>query len=387
MDVLRLNRPLTAALRAGHPWVYRKSLESGESRAPGRWVRVVDQRDRLVGYGISDAGAIGVRLWTTREEPFRDVLARRLRQALELRATIDLADTTAWRALHGEGDRCPGVVLDRYGGDETFFVLRLDGEGAHANTAAIEEALIPHLEQTAATGLLLRTRGKANAKVELRSGKSPPDVLVVREHGMELAVSLRFGQKTGLFLDHRETRRTVRGLSSQRRVLNLYGYTGGFSVAAGLGQASRVVTVDIAAPAIALAEQSWNLNQLPDRHTAVTADVPTYLEQERQRYDLIVADPPNFAPNEAAVAAATESYKKLHRRCLERLADGGIYVAASCSSHIAMSAFLETIRDGARQAKKVVQVLTKHGAPMDHPRLLAFPEGDYLKVVICRLAA
>jgi 23S rRNA (cytosine1962-C5)-methyltransferase len=211
----------------------------------------------------------------------------------------------------------------------------------------------------------------------------------VEEHGMQLCANLWQGQKTGLFLDHRESRRRVRELSGGLRVLNLYGYTGGFSVAAGLGNATQVITVDIARPALDLAERSWRANRLPDTsHTAQAGDVPALLTtfgERRERFDLIVADPPSFAPSAAAKTAALESYAALHARALGLVASSGLYLAASCSSHISEEDFDLTLREGSRRARRDMQLLERWSAPADHPRLLAFPEGDYLKVLLLRV--
>ncbi|HKO94738.1 MAG TPA: class I SAM-dependent methyltransferase, partial [Polyangiaceae bacterium] len=231
---------------------------------------------------------------------------------------------------------------------------------------------------------------RKSAEAELLFGEAPPRELVVRERGMRLIANLWEGQKTGLFLDHRESRARVRSLARGLDVLNLYGYTGGFSVAAGLGGASAVTTVDLAKPAIELAERTFAANDLdPAAHRALAEDVPEFLKQaaeQEQRYDLIVADPPNFAPSQAALAAALESYAALHAACLGLIAShGGLYLAASCSSHVRAHDFLDSLREGSRRARRVLSILEQNGAPFDHPRLLAFPEGDYLKVVLCRV--
>jgi 23S rRNA (cytosine1962-C5)-methyltransferase len=180
----------------------------------------------------------------------------------------------------------------------------------------------------------------------------------------------------------------VRELASGLSVLNLYGYTGGFSVAAGLGGAREVTTVDSAAPALAHADLSWAQNALDSaRHTTRCTDVPELLMElaaQRKRFDFVIADPPNFAPSEQSKTAAMESYAVLHRAVLNVLRPGGFYLAASCSSHVSRDDFEATLREGARRARRIMQVLERWGAPADHPRLLAFPEGDYLKVSLLR---
>jgi 23S rRNA (cytosine1962-C5)-methyltransferase len=220
-------------------------------------------------------------------------------------------------------------------------------------------------------------------------GDEVPRELEVLEHGMKLLVNPWEGQKTGLFLDHRESRARVRALARSLRVINLYGYTGGFSVAAGLGGASHVTTVDLAKPAIELAGRTYLLNGLDGaRHQAVAEDVEVYVSAAVDRgesFDLVIADPPNFAPSQTKLEAALEAYAGLHAGCLRLVTEGGLYLAASCSSHVRASDFLESLREGARRSKRILTVLEQSAAPFDHPRLLAFPEGDYLKIFLCRV--
>ena len=382
----RLRKPLERSVRSGHPWLYRDALEPFEA-APGSVVTVLDKQDRVLCRGLADAGVIAVRVFTTRDEPVDDTLiARRIERALALRERVVPAATNAYRLLHGEGDQLPGMVCDRYG---EHAVLKLDGDAAEAWQARFVAALRTPLAALGITSLLLRTGKKHEQATELAYGAAPAEVVVIEEHGMRLCANLLRGQKTGLFLDHRESRHRVRTLARGARVLNLYGYTGGFSIAAGLGGAAHVTTVDSAAPALALAEQSWLANALPqDRHTTRAADVPELLAElhtARARFDLIIADPPSFAPNAKSKPAALASYEKLHASCLGLLDPGGYYLAASCSSHITAADFDDTLREGARVARKVLQILERTGAPADHPRLLAFPEGDYLKVVVGRV--
>jgi 23S rRNA (cytosine1962-C5)-methyltransferase len=383
---LRLIRPLERTIFAGHPWIYRDALAAFEAE-PGELVDVFDKRGRLVAKGFVDGGPIAVRVLTTRpkERLGPELYESRVRAAFAARAQAQLPDTDAYRLVHGEGDRLPGVVCDRYG---RYAVLKLDGEGALCLRERWVEALRAPLAELGVTSLLVRGPRKHAAETELVFGEPPPPEIEVHERGMKLAVNLWEGQKTGLFLDHRESRARVRALSHGLSVLNLYGYTGGFSVAAGLGAARQVTTVDLAKPAIAFAERSFALNGLaPDRHRAVAEDVPEFLKRESEladRYDLVIADPPNFAPNQASLPAALESYATLHAACLSMVAPDGLYLAASCSSHVRASDFFDTLREGSRRARRVLSILEQTGAPFDHPRLLAFPEGDYLKVVLCR---
>lgn len=382
---LRLRKPLERAIRSGHPWIWRDALEPFEAE-PGAVASVHGKQDRFLARGLVEAGPIGVRVFTTRDEPLDEALfVRRLEAALALRARALPDATDTYRLLHGEGDRWPGVVCDRYG---AYAVLKLDGEAAHAWRERIAEWLRAPLAKLGVRGVVVRGERKRNEGVALAWGERPPDEVVVEEHGMRLCASLWHGQKTGLFLDHRESRRRVRELAKDARVLDLYGYVGGFSVAAGLGGAAHVTTVDSAAEALAHAARNWALNALdPARHATRVGDVAQVLAELAQagtRFDLVVSDPPSFAPSEAAKPAALEAYAELHCAALAVLAPGGMWLAASCSSHVDRAAFEDTLREGARRARRLVQVLDRAGAPPDHPRLLAFPEGDYLKVTLLR---
>lgn len=382
----RLSRPLEKTIAAGHPWVYRDALAGFDAR-PGAEVVLETRGGRFLARGLAESGPIALRIYSLRDVPVDGALVdARLAAAFALRAAIPLGDTNAYRLVHGEGDRLPGVVVDRY---DAYAVLKLDGDAATARRTLFVEGLRPHLAALGIETLLVRTGKRDSLSVEVAFGPPPPALVEVREHGMLLVGDLLHGQKTGLFLDHRESRRRVRELARGRRTLNLYGYTGGFSVAAGLGGASAVTTVDVAPAAIELARATWERNELPTaKHRALAVDVPAFLEQHRdERYELVVADPPNFAPNAKSLEPALESYRKLHASCMARVTPGGFYLAASCSSHVDSSAFAETVREAAASLRLPVQMLERWGAPADHPRLTIFPEGDYLKVILLRVLA
>lgn len=382
---LRLRRPLERIVAHGHPWIYRDALEPFEAAA-GSVVTVQDRRGRFLARGLAEAGPIGVRVFTLRDEPVDAALfERRVGEALELRDRIAPPETDALRLLHGEGDRLPGVVCDRYG---RVAVLRFDGEAAAVWQAELGEGLRAALAGRGVDTLLLRSGRGAGKRVETLWGAPPPMPMEVREHGMILLADLMRGQKTGLFLDHRESRRSVRGLAHGLRVLNLFGYTGGFSIAAGLGGALEVVTVDSAAPALGLATEGWRRNRLePGAHRAEAADVEAYLAAaEAGRFDLVVADPPSYAPNEESVSRALKAYRRLHEGVLGLIAPGGWYLAASCSSHVDRAAFEETLREAAHARRRPLQIAGRWGAGADHPVPLGFPEGEYLKVVLARTA-
>ncbi len=380
----KLLKPLERTVRAGHPWIYRDALEPFDA-APGAVVTLLDRKGRFLARGLAESGPLGLRLLTTDDVPVdAELFGQRIDAALALRDSLVLDDTDAIRLLHGEGDRLPGVVLDRYG---PHAVLKLDG----AAIVAWRERLVPLLvERLLLRGLstLIERSGRGEHKqVLVHLGQLPEGLVEVRENGMRLLADLVHGQKTGLFLDHRDSRRRVRELSRGRQVLNLYGYTGAFSVAAGLGGARQVVTVDSAKPAMRLAEQCWALNDLdPEFHEACAQDVRRFLEQDHRRYDLVIADPPSFAPRQKARPRALAAYRALHTGALRQITERGLYLAASCSSHVDRRDFEQTLLDGARQAGRRLRIVERWGAAADHPVLPDFAEGDYLTVSLAELS-
>lgn len=379
-----LRKDVRFAVEAGHPWIWRDALVPHEVPV-GTDVRVVDREGRFVARALVESGPIGARVLSRRDEPIDGALVgRRIASALALRERIAPPDTDALRFVHGEGDGLPGIVVDRYAGT---LVVKTDG--------AASETLLPFVISAlgaARSESILVRRGRGESKTtEVARGALPEGPIDVREHGMILRADLVHGQKTGLFLDHRESRRRAREIARGGRALNLYGYTGGFSIAAGLGGARHVTTVDVAPGALALATEGWARNGLPpSSHEALAGDVPKVLEQLRassEKFDLVVSDPPSFAPNEASVPDAVRSYRALHRSCLRLLAPGALYLAASCSSHVGRELFDRTLLEAAEKIGAVVQILERWSAPADHPRLAAFPEGDYLKCTLARVLA
>ena len=386
-SVVRLKKNISGHIKAGHPWVWRDALEPSRVE-PGEVVTVQDEKGRFLARGFADEGAIGVRVFTTLDEPLgAELLALRVTQAAELRRATVPPNTTAYRLLHGEGDRVPGCVCDIYG---DIAVVQLDGAAALANRDLFLSAFESTFESLAINTVLVR-HGKRGAKeIELHRGTMPNEPITVMEHGMALRADLVHGQKTGLFLDHREWRKRVRDLAPTKRVLNLYSYTGGFSVAAALGGA-HATSVDVAASAIEFAKATFEANNIPAaQHDAIAMDAMEYLDRAHkngERFDFVISDPPSFAPNEESLPQALKSYRALHQACFRVLKKRGLYLAASCSSHVTRALFDETLVDAAAKHGGVLQILERGGGTCDHPRLAAFPEGDYLKVSLTRLLA
>ncbi len=367
-------------MRRGHPWIYRDQLR-GPLGALGELSRVYDETGAILGSAVVDPGSpIAARMWT-RGDATLDVavIVGRVRAAIALRGRMFDASTTAYRLVHGEGDRAPGVVVDRYG---DVAVLRLDGPAiaqyAEPIAAAVMECGVRSV------GLRVTEKGAALKLLPL-AGDAPPAELVVREHGVPFVVDLAHGQKTGAFLDQRENRRRVGELARGRRVLNLFSYTGGFSLHAAVGGAVHCTSVDVAAGAHATAQASFRAAGVdPGAHAFVTADVFGFLDRAAARgekFDLVISDPPNMAPSAATKPRAIAAYRKLHAACARVLSPSAIFCAASCSSHVGLEDFLATLTDDVL-GRGDLRILEIAGAGPDHPVLPAFPEGRYLEMCI-----
>ena len=384
--VLRQQAPAERLAR-GHPWVWRETVAGPlEGAAPGDEVQVVTPDGAPVGRGLVDPGSpIAVRVWTAGRNPIDPALWEyRVARACRLRATLfDGQPTNAYRLIHGEGDRMPGFVVDRY---NEVAVLRTDGAAAAARVQDLARALWPIAEACGIRSLVHRIGSKGETpRLEVLRGRPAPERTVADEDGVPFAVDLAHGQKTGAFLDQRDNRRRVGELARGRRVLNLFSYAGGFSLHAARGGAAHVTSVDIATMAHATAQSSFRLAGLdPSAHAFVTADVRSFLDGARrrgERWDLVVSDPPSFAPSERALARALAGYRALHRACVEVLAPDGVLCASSCSSHVDAQTFLGTLDDVALGGR-LMAVTELRGAGPDHPTLAGFPEGRYLKFVV-----
>jgi 23S rRNA (cytosine1962-C5)-methyltransferase len=399
---LVLRKNLARAIRQGHPWIYREALRP--SAAPlldGAPVLVGTPDGRPLARGFWDTTSpIAVRLLVVEPGggPMPATVEKRVREALARRlAVIDRTHTDAFRWIHGEADGLPGVHADLYG---SMVTLRFDGAGARSFyqelPAMLEAAARMH--QLVLQAIIERRRGARAGKdgaddapeaaVALR-GQLPGDEIEVRENDLRFGVDLAHGQKGGLFLDQRDNRALVRTLAGGRSVLNLFGYTGGFSIYAAAGGARDTTTVDIGRQAIAAARRNFSRNGFDVGQAHFHAqDAFAFLDaaaRAGQRWDLVISDPPSFAPSRKALPKALAAYQRLHRMAAAVVAPGGVLCAASCSSHVSRAAFLATVETGARAAGRRWSLLSCHGAGTDHPTAPFFPEGDYLKFAVGQL--
>jgi 23S rRNA (cytosine1962-C5)-methyltransferase len=368
-----LRKDLARSLRRGHPWVYRDALRDPPALAHGRLVLVRHRDGRPLVWGFWDAESpIAVRVLGQAPMPELSPLLRsRVQAALDRRrAALDPAATNAFRWIHGEGDLLPGVHVDLY---DDVASVRYDGGGARAFYRELPE--------------LLRSVGAVRAVID-RQERGGDLQVAVRENGVRFLVDLAHGQKGGLFLDQRENRAEVGRRAAGKSVLNLFGYTGGFSLYAAVGGARSTDTVDQAGPALEAAGRNFQLNGLPvgGLHRADAFQYLAGAAAAGRRWDLVISDPPSFAPSREALPAARKAYRRLHRMAAAVVAPGGIFCPASCSSHFGREEFLRSVEAGAADAGRKFLLEELRGAGMDHPTLAAFPEGDYLKFAIGRMA-
>jgi 23S rRNA (cytosine1962-C5)-methyltransferase len=378
-----LRKDLARSIRQGHPWIYRHALADAGGLPHGAVVDVHTRDGRMLARGFWDAASpIAVRVIESggpghRFADAKTLVSERLRAALDRRqSALDLAQTNAFRWVHGEADLLPGIHVDFYAGTA---VVRFDGEGARAFYEPLEARL-----REAGTGLELRTV----LDRALRDTTDRTNEHEVLENGLRFIVDLAHAQKGGLFLDQRENRQRVAERANGASVLNLFGYTGGFSLHAAAAGARSTDTVDIARGAIETAKRNFEVNGLSlanaGFHVRDAFDFLNAAIERGERWDIVISDPPSFARSKNAVEAATQAYRRLHRLAASVTAPGGLLCAASCSSHLSRDAFLETVVAGVRQAGRRWTLEACHGAAFDHPSLAAFPEGDYLKFAMGR---
>ena len=386
---LRLGRDLVRSLRRGDPWVFADALAATPLAPCGSLATLADRRGKPVAIGYYDpASPLAFRACTARRgQRVDDVWAvQGLERAATLRAaSIDGSHTTGYRLVNGEGDGLPGLVVDVYGASA---VLKLDGPAAEGFWDAAGVATWV-AERLSLTRVYQRLRTRGGPAGQTLVGQAPEGPVTFLEHGLSFTADLVSGQKTGFFLDQRENRRLVRELSAKRRVLNVFGYTGGFSIYALAGGAEHVTTVDLAGPALEAADAHVGLNGFAaQRHASVRSDAFEHLGAASvagETWDLVILDPPSFAPSRKSLDAAIGAYTRLIAAGARVTAPGGLLAAASCSSHVDEAAFLGCCEEGVGMARRQAALLEVRGQPLDHPVPLAGRGFRYLKFVLLRV--
>lgn len=384
------------SIQRRHPWIFAGAVAEMRGRArAGDTVEVLDHGGRALGKAAcSPDSQIRARMWTFDAAEVVDhaFFKRRIRSAIERRDALpQLRGRQTLRLVNAESDGLPGVVADRYG---ATIVLQLTSAGAERWRSAIASALA---QITSCERLYERSDTDARGLEGLEPrcgalhGPPPESEIVIDEDGVRIAADVVGGHKTGFYIDQRDNRLLARALSENRRVLNCFCYSGGFSLQAMAGNAAEVVSIDSSGPALALAQRSLALNPGldPGRASWVEADVFEALREMRkagERFDLVVLDPPKFAASSAHVQRASRAYKDINLLAFQLLRPGGLLLTFSCSGWVTPELFQKIVASAAVDAGIDVVALRRLGAGPDHPVSLAFPEGDYLKGLLCQRA-
>ena len=383
-----LRRGKEESLKRFHPWIFSGAVMNLEGNPEeGDVVTVLDSQHNSLCQGHWQVGSIAVRVLTFEQEPIDDAFwQKRLGEALGVRQAIGLADSEVgdtYRLVHGEGDLLPGLVIDVYG---KTAVMQAHSVGMHVSREQIAVALklvmgerLDSIYYKSETTLPIKAAIDGGNGFLL--GESHTDVAV--ENGLRFHIDWLKGQKTGFFVDQRENRSLLERYSHGRSVLNMFCYTGGFSVYALRGGAKLVHSVDSSSKAVELVRANVELNfPAEPRHEAFAEDAFRFLDDMTVPYDLVVLDPPAFAKHRDAVKNALRGYTKLNARAMEKIAPGGILFTFSCSQAVSKEQFRTAVFTAATLAHRQVRILHQLHQPADHPVSIYHPEGEYLKGLV-----
>lgn len=383
-----LKRGKEESLKRFHPWIFSGAIHHmDEGIEEGETVRVITAAGEFIAVGHYQIGSIAVRVLSFEDiEINTDFWCERLQSALDVRIGVGIADSptnNTYRLVHGEGDYLPGLVIDCYG---STAVMQAHSVGMHVCRNEICQALVQVMGDRIAN-VYYKSETTLPYKADLHQengflvGGDASNVAM--ENGLKFHIDWLRGQKTGFFVDQRENRSLLELYAKGKSVLNMFCYTGGFSVYAMRGDAKQVHSVDSSAKAIELTNDNVALNFPGDaRHEAFCEDAFKYLDEHDQQYDLIVLDPPAFAKHRAALRNALKGYTRLNVKGLQRIKKGGILFTFSCSQVVTKDNFRNAVFTAAAQAGRKVRILHQLHQPADHPINIYHPEGEYLKGLV-----
>ncbi len=377
------------SLERRHPWIFSRAIIASDDCEDGDIVEVYSKKDRYLGVGYWQDGSIMVRILSFDKENIDDGFwTRRLSDAIGLRKRLGYpsSSTTTYRLVHGEGDQLPGLIIDIY---DSVAVIQCHTIGIHMQLSSIATAL-KQLMGTALSTIVT----KSGATLPRDYAQDHPDEVIIGERSEvsvvendhKFIIDIEHGQKTGFFLDQRDNRELVGALSPDRAVLNLYSYTGGFSIYALDHDASRVTSVDISDKAMDICNRNAALTKNAAAHEGITANVHNYLKTvESDVYDIIVVDPPAFAKSQRKRHNAIQAYKRINAAAISKVKKGGLIFTFSCSQVVDTPMFYNTIMSAAIEAGRPCQVLKRLAQGADHPVSIYHPEGSYLKGLLIKV--
>lgn len=371
-------------IRQNHHWIFSGAVAQVDPFEEGDAAEVYSSDGERLGIAFLSKGkSIVGQMIAFGSETVEEALRSRVKSALAMRrALFDPKETNAFRWINTEGDGIAGLIVDVY---RDVLVIQISTSGIERCkdflVSLLKEAFQPRAIFEKSTSALRKREGLSEQK-GLLYGESDPNVEVL-ERGMGFSVNVLEGQKTGLFLDQREMRALIRELARDRQVLNCFSYTGGFSIAALMGGAEIVHSVDISAKCGPAIDRNLELNRLAlNKHRFIAEDAIDYLIREPLSYDLIILDPPAFAKKRQDLPKASHAYQKLNRKVLEKMKSGSLLLTCSCSSQVDEKHFQNLLFKASFEAKRSVKILSKHRLAFDHPISIYHPETSYLKSLL-----
>jgi 23S rRNA (cytosine1962-C5)-methyltransferase len=386
---------------ARHPWIFSGAIAQAENANDGDTVDVCDASGKFLARGYYNSHSqIAVRLWTWQDEPVnQDFLRARLERAIATRRVmLDPSRTNAYRLVNAEGDQMPGLIVDRYA---DYIIVQFLTLGVEKLKIEIIELLVKLLEPCGIynrSDVDVREKEGMESAVGVLFGREPPEHLEICENRFRFFVDVKRGQKTGFYLDQRENRERVMQMLSPRsdsvadrarEFLNVFSYTGAFAVyVCALDVHARITNLDASRDALELARTNMELNGYRERGECVQGDAFQALRKYRDQaksFDAIILDPPKFVQSQSQLHSGLRGYKDINLLALKLLNPGGSLVTFSCSGQVSAELFQKIVFEAAVDAGKQVQIVGRLSQSSDHPILLSFPEGEYLKGLVCRL--
>ena len=394
MPSVKLKKGRDKSFNRKHPWIFSGAIDSiKDINTNGEPVEIFSGDGKFLGYGsYSLHSQISVRVlsFNPEDQINKDFIQNRIETAAQFRKQIiNLETTNAYRVINAESDSLPGLVVDKYG---DFLVCQFLSAGAEFWKKETIEILLNIFNPT---GIFERSDVEVREKEGLQQfkgilcGKDPEELIEIIENGNKFLVDINLGHKTGFYLDQRDNRKLLETFSSEGEMLNCFSYTGGFSVYAIKAGASKVVNLDSSLEALSLAETNLTLNGIaPSKYENVQDDVFKYLRKLRdtnKQFDVIILDPPKFAESVSQIEKASRGYKDINLLALKLLKKNGVLFTFSCSGHIVPELFNKIIADAATDAGREVHILKYLTQSPDHAMLTSFPEGLYLKGLVCKV--
>lgn len=393
MVEIKLKKGKEKAVYQRHPWVFSGALDKVKGKPEnGDLVKVLDANGEFLAYGYYNAQSrVAIRLieWDSNVEINEDWYELKIKTAIAGRSHLLNDDTTACRLIFSEADFLPGLIVDRYA---DFLSVQILSSGIEKAKEVIIKLLVKLLQPKGIfdrSDATARTHEGITAENGLLWGETPDEFIEVKENGIKYHINIAEGQKSGFYCDQRDNRKILASYTKDKKVLDCFSYSGGFSMNAFAEGAAHVTSVDSSALAIETLKQNIALNQFDaNKHTAIQSDVNKQLRQfndEAQQFDVVILDPPKYAPSRSALDRAARAYKDLNRRGLILLKSGGLLATFSCSGAVDIETFKQIIAWAALDAGKEVQIIKQFCQPEDHPVRLSFPEGEYLKGLLLRV--